>query len=185
MSKTVLEGVDPKTEKRITVMPHLLRAIIDGDLVKVERMIDADPQLLELDDMYGMSAVRAAIEHNRYETFTFFLGWGISLDPVACQHQWRPLHHCIEKGDLEMMEFLLQHGANVEELDFYEDTPMHKAVYRDNLEAIRLLHRYGADINARCGVYERTPRREAECSGRQEAAALLASLGGTNVIKLR
>lgn len=54
------------------------------------------------------------------------------------------MHYAAKNGDLETMEILATNGADVQQKDKNNETPLHLAAFRGNLEAIKFLLRKGA-----------------------------------------
>lgn len=57
------------------------------------------------------------------------------------------LHYACDRGNLEMVQFLVEEGANVNIQDSYGETPLHVAKIADELEIINYLITKGADMN--------------------------------------
>lgn len=57
------------------------------------------------------------------------------------------LHYACDRGNLEMVQFLVEEGANVNIQDSYGETPLHVAKIADELEIINYLLTKGADMN--------------------------------------
>lgn len=64
-------------------------------------------------------------------------------------HQKTALHRSLQSGRTESLELLLQHGANVNAIDGYGETPTHYAADSVILEVVKLLVGAGADLNIR------------------------------------
>jgi ankyrin repeat protein len=80
------------------------------------------------------------------------------------------LHIAAERGDLQLMEILLAHKAELEgDPDL---TPLHRAATTGQLEAARLLLAHGANVNARKGG-GMTPLLEAVRGGHPQLVRLL------------
>jgi ankyrin repeat protein len=60
-----------------------------------------------------------------------------------------PLHLAAQLGAVEVMEFLIEHGADVNARDGRGLTPLHEAVSNEHLQAAEMLLDRGADANAR------------------------------------
>ena len=78
-------------------------------------------------------------------------------------------------GNVETMEWLIDHGANVNTIHD-DSTPMYCAIAADNIKAIELLQKRGVDVNTpdACG---RTLISIAAMGGRIESMKCLERLG--------
>ncbi len=79
----------------------------------------------------------------------------------------------------EIVELLLSHGANIQQVGQNGYTPLHWAAADDDSAMIELLFKHGADPAAKTAVDDyTTPLEEAENFGREKAAAALRKLTG-------
>jgi len=60
-----------------------------------------------------------------------------------------PLDSAAGRGDVEVMKFLLDHGASVDSKNRWGITPLHEAAAGGHLGAVELLVERGADVNAK------------------------------------
>ncbi len=91
-----------------------------------------------------------------------------------------PLDVAVLNNYMELAEFLVEHGANVNARDRNNETPMHRAVISDRTrdhEMMRFLLRHGADVNATRN-YDETPLHTAAYLGLKDTAAFLLEHGG-------
>lgn len=88
-------------------------------------------------------------------------------------------------GHEECMELLLTRGADVEQKDFDGCTALHVAAMKDNPGPLAKLLSHGADINARDGIFQRTPLMIAAAEGCQRNVLLLISRGADISFKNR
>lgn len=56
------------------------------------------------------------------------------------------LHRACLRGDVEVVRLLLQHGADVNAVNDYNETPLHYACKRANLVVLQCMIEHGADI---------------------------------------
>jgi ankyrin repeat protein len=73
-----------------------------------------------------------------------------------------------------MVEFLLQHGAN---LNAGPHTSLQRAAANGHLAVVKVLLKRGAQVNARCPRCGQTPLRAATAGGHADIAALLQKHG--------
>ena len=98
-------------------------------------------------------------------------------DGVACEalrHGATPLHSAAANSTAEVVELLLQHGADVHSKDDWEGaTPLHWAAEYPTAEVVELLLQYGADVNAANNDGETPLHRAAEFSTAEVVELLL------------
>ena len=82
----------------------------------------------------------------------------------------------IKSGDLRAVEKLLEHGANLNEVDNYRNTPLMYAVLMNRLDVVRMLIKNGAKINEQ-NVLGKTAHMYATEQGSKVIAKELESEG--------
>lgn len=87
-----------------------------------------------------------------------------------------PLHHAIIMSSPSMVQYLIAHGANVNERDRDGWTPIMTAAYLDNAEDVKILAARGADPNAR-SAQDLTALGIAAQYGKNDAAVALVEVG--------
>jgi len=81
---------------------------------------------------------------------------GLSIDTVDHQGETLLLKAC-RSNDMDTVKYLIDHGADVNKSNTYDDdTLLHAACKKDNYDIIKYLVEHNADINALSGV-DRTP----------------------------
>ena len=88
-----------------------------------------------------------------------------------------PLATACHLGDLEMAEYLLQRGADIELMSGVYGNPLHAAIGEGNLKLIKFLIDQGANLEAKHGVYFDTPLCAAVRIGNIDVVALLIESG--------
>ncbi|MMZ48969.1 Ankyrin repeats (3 copies) [compost metagenome] len=69
---------------------------------------------------------------------------------VNCEKKpFPPLHNFADCNNVLGIQFLLDHGANIECRNQYKQSALHRAVSKGNAAAVEILLRYGADIQAK------------------------------------
>jgi quinoprotein dehydrogenase-associated probable ABC transporter substrate-binding protein len=87
-----------------------------------------------------------------------------------------PLHHAVLMASPAMVEFLIAHGANVNQRDRDGWTPIMTAAYLDKADDVRILAAHGADLNAQ-SPQNLTALGVATQYGKNDAALALIELG--------
>lgn len=59
-----------------------------------------------------------------------------------------PLHAAVENNNYQIVQLLLEHGANANSRDFEENTPLHQASINKHYSIVQLLLRYNANVNS-------------------------------------
>ena len=114
-------------------------------------------ELLEAKDLDALKAVFNECELNAYERGSF-------KTPALSFY----------KIPLELMDWLITEGADINARDEYDRTPLHYHTQVNNVEKVALLLEKGADIEAQ-DKYKNTPLHFAEYN--TEAAQLLIEKG--------
>ena len=77
------------------------------------------------------------------------------------------LYAAVLQGHLEIVEYLLQKGADVNTKNLEGFTPLHDSAYKGRVEMVRLLLAKGADANAK-DISKNTPLHEAVVANRND-----------------
>ena len=89
-----------------------------------------------------------------------------------------PLHVAVENNNYQIVQLLLEHGADVNILDDYNDTPLHLASAKDlNISIVQLLLEHGADVEIRENRNGDTPLHLASYNGNYQIVQLLLEHG--------
>ena len=136
-------------------------AVIIGDKVAVERLIDQG-QSLETTDEAGNTIIFWALSGDDCDT-----DWACQMSPnrqeivqllldnganVTITNDWQetPLHFAASIGDTaDILRQIIDKGANVNALDSTQATPLHWAAGSGSTENIELLLNREADVNAK------------------------------------
>lgn len=116
MGKAVRESIYEATRQKVEAIWY---ASLEGDVGRVRKLLDEGTH-----DANGLNY------------------WQVDSDPNG----WRrtPLHAAALKDHLQLAEFLISKGADVNALTKYDDTPLHFAAAQGDLKMARLLVQHGA-----------------------------------------
>ncbi|XP_031410443.1 poly [ADP-ribose] polymerase tankyrase-2 [Meleagris gallopavo] len=108
-----------------------------------------------------------------------------ALPPVRAKDPTRPSPDCLQRwgfGRKDVVEYLLQSGANVHARDDGGLIPLHNACSFGHAEVVNLLLRHGADPNARDN-WNYTPLHEAAIKGKTDVCIVLLQHGAEPTIR--
>ncbi|XP_031632449.1 poly [ADP-ribose] polymerase tankyrase-2-like [Contarinia nasturtii] len=92
---------------------------------------------------------------------------------VESKHvRYKPIHNAAMYGNTDVVEYLIEKGAEVNVENEWHETPLYKAASEDHVDTIKLLIEKGANPFVR-NDENRTAREKAASSGYSEAAKLL------------
>lgn len=100
---------------------------------------------LEARNFDGLTALHVAVNTECHEAVKLLLERGADIDAVDIKSGRSPLIHAVENNSLNMVQLLLQHGANVNAQMCSGNSALHSASGRGLLPLVRTLVRSGAD----------------------------------------
>jgi hypothetical protein len=123
-------------------------AIADGDVVTARELLASHPELLR-DELCGDTWLFDAVSYDNTEMVELFVAKGYdinALDDLAKT----PLGCAVSRGCLRVAQWLLDHGADVNDGAGVRPTPLIRVVHSDkhSLEIAKLLLERGADLHA-------------------------------------
>ncbi|UCH66470.1 MAG: ankyrin repeat domain-containing protein [Ignavibacterium sp.] len=92
------------------------------------------------------------------------------------KNQERPLHWAALSGNVDVVNFLLDNGAEINAVDAQQMTPLHWAAWQGQLEVTKVLVTRGAEINE-ISRSSQTPLDRAINDGKPEVEKYLESIG--------
>jgi ankyrin repeat protein/L-ascorbate metabolism protein UlaG (beta-lactamase superfamily) len=119
-----------------------------GDLATVRALLEADPELLELENENEKTPLHFAAEGGSVEVIRFLLDRGADVNAPNVANE-TPLHYATGWCHLEAVRLLLERKADVSIATNEGDTPLHYLRFVGLREVAELLLENGADINAR------------------------------------
>ena len=154
-----------------------------GDLATVRAMLGDPPDFPNCPGPYGVGEI--VLEYAIYHSPLGFIRRLLELgaDPNYEDQAGFPsliaALSCGERADrYDILELLLDHGADIQQRGLNDYTPLHYAAVQQDTEAIALLLARGADPAARTRIDEcATPLEEAANLGHTETVAALKKAG--------
>lgn len=111
-------------------------------------LIDAGAPL-DVASIYGETAIGVASHRSEFAVVEYLLSRGASADRLG----WTPLFHKIATGDLTAVQSLAAEGADLNQRDSWDRTPLLLSVSAGRIEIADFLLRSGVDrtLTGRCG----------------------------------
>jgi uncharacterized protein len=108
-------------------------AIWEGDVQKVEWVLNRSPSSLESKDKSGRTPLLHAARDGRTEIVDLLIRRGANVhacwdSPSSNDGRWTALHITAIQGQLESARLLLAHGAEVNALSLQGETPLDVAI---------------------------------------------------------
>jgi ankyrin repeat protein len=122
-------------------MKEIFEAVREGDLSRVQALVDADPTL----------AIFAASVLGETDRLEQLLAANRALITAVSTDGWTPLHLAAFFGKTDAVRLLLNRGASVSARSTNEmrNTPLHAAAAGGHAAVVQILLEHGADANAR------------------------------------
>ena len=152
-------------------------AVQQGDLAKVKKLLENNPDLLEAKSENEKTPLHFAAQIGNKEIVEFLIGKGADVNAKNIAHE-TPLHYAAALKHKEVVDFLIARGAQLDSITSDGSTPLHYAANYGNFETVRVLVEKGAKINTRNGA-GLTPLDVAYESEQNESVKLLISKGGS------
>ncbi len=146
-----------------------------GDAVRVSELLDRDHALLDSFGDDGFNALGLAIFFRHPEIARMLIERGADCcAPARNPMKVAPVHAAAAQGDREIMQLLLDHGADPNATQQLDYVPLHSSAGRGDIETARLLLGRGADPKRKSGD-GKSPADVARERGFEELASLLES----------
>ena len=135
----------------------LHRACYSGHLNIVEWLLNCGADINAQDQIKGYTPAFHAYIKNNFVIVEFLINNNANI-AVPNKNGYTPLHEICRLGDTDAIDFLINHGADVNAKDSKDgNTPLHIACSKGKLESVKLLiKQHNADINS-TNNYGRTP----------------------------
>ena len=170
-------------DSRLEAVP-LYYAALCGFQDIVEHLIFSYPQHVDVHGGYFVTPLVAALAGGHFQIAKILHDNGAGPPNLRGYENAGPLHSAACFGDLQIVQILLEHKADVDAQDDYGQTPLH--FMPGNMGGVRqisqlhkvsrLLLEHGADVNARSNNLS-TPLHIAAQNGRVEVVHVLLEYG--------
>ena len=120
----------------------LFRACMIGYLYTVKVLVKAGAKL-GVTDSNGVNCLFAASHGGHTETVHYL------VDQVGGQDATTALHEAVDKNHADVVQVLIDAGADIEKKDSFGRTPLLVACRREFFSVVKVLVRAGADVGAR------------------------------------
>ena len=127
----------------------LYEAAALGETERVQELLQEQPEQLNTTSPDGFSPLGLACFFGHPALVKLLVEKGADVNQ-ASTNDWRvqPLHAAIAARDHEIIEYLLQNGADVNARQQHDFTPLHAAAQNGDADLIKVLLEHRADINA-------------------------------------
>jgi ankyrin repeat protein len=122
-----------------------------GDLEKIKKLLDQNPELVNAQDESGLTPLHYAVNYgyeNQIQIINLLLEKGADVNIKTLDGR-TPLHNAAEAANKNVVELLISKGAKVNVKNDSDCTPFFYAVVRGHKEIINLLLANGAEIDVK------------------------------------
>ncbi len=117
-------------------------------LITSGKATEAIDQLKHIDidaDLDGRTALSLAVSYENFEVAKFVLDHGANPNVTATHKELTPLMVAAERGDLEVINWLIEAGADINFMNSRNVVALWSAAGAENVEACKMLIEAGAD----------------------------------------
>ena len=122
-------------------------AVRNGDIQIVKELLDNGADV-DVENGYQTTPLIIAFESKRIDIAETLLAYGANINH-PCRGQ-TVLHDMVFDGDIEMIQFLLENGANADLANHDKETPLLACLEIDRLDTAECLLKKGANANSPC-----------------------------------
>lgn len=145
-SQKVRQNLPKSSIENLKSLPSIIVAIKDGNIDKVNSLLEKDPTCVNSTDLFTRDCLTYAIQFNQLEILKLLLKKGANANHIASDSS-TSLHRAVYNSKPEMVELLLEHKANVNAQDCYYRAPLHWSVVHKETDCLKVLLKYNADIH--------------------------------------
>ncbi|TGZ53653.1 uncharacterized protein [Temnothorax longispinosus] len=127
----------------------LISAVREGRLERARELINSFGLSYSQAWSEGYVLLCDAVKNKHAAVAKLLLTSGSKVNSKNRNPSDTPLHFAVINGDIEIVEMILDKGANIDAENEFGRTPLHDAIRNKKMEVTELLLKYGADVNAR------------------------------------
>ena len=148
----------------------------NGHIRILRQMVEQDPSLCKALFPDGWTILNTIIDMGQLDLIPYVLDQGAEVDFVS----WgsAPLHRAVRKGNLDLVQMLIDRHADVNIRDDHRSSPFHVAARSGKMQILRLLLASGAEMDILDKKRE-TPLHRAASEGHVETVVLLKEKGSS------
>ena len=117
-----------------------------GNLIRLSRMVEKDPSLVNLKREDGLTILHIATANNQLKIVDCLIKNGANVN--ECTEYGSPLHTSVRENNSKITEMLLSNGADANAQNDWGQTPLHMISYRSSPEVVSILLKNGANPKA-------------------------------------
>ncbi len=144
-------------------MEEFFQAIELGNIARVEQSLKNDTNLCNAENEHGLIALGVAAHYGHMEIVELLLNFGADINSVSnSKVSYIPSNTALHAGiagkaKKELVKFLLEQGAKVNQPDSSGHTPLHIAAFDGSADIVTLLLAYGDSQEMYTDSEQRTP----------------------------
>lgn len=142
-------------DKMVYNKNKIIEAVINNNLCFIKKCIDNKINI-DISNDRDDSILILAIMNEYIDMIKLIINYISDINDNYNYDFMSPLHLACEIGNIEIVQLLLENGADIDVLDNYFMTPLHYASNRNHFKTIKLLIKHKAKINV-FDVHDRLP----------------------------
>lgn len=132
----------------------LIQAVQDESYDRVQQHLRQGLLASTICESTGRSLLWMATRLGRVDLVKLLLQYGADVHVITTDHSQVALHAACWRGDIEVAHVLLAHGAYINAVNDFGNTPLHWACKYGHVEIVQLLLRKGANSQIRNSQHE-------------------------------